>query len=382
MTGEWTTPEGIAAKVRRRWDDGSLLRAHGQSAEFHSIDIPLRGPRASEIGDDVEAVRAWVARLVSGSRDGLRYDLEWTSVGGRSIGRNLLPSRARVATYSQAWALLGVAAQVRRFEAVLEAAAGHEAVRAWVLAHPLRALDAHERMPRLVAAYGWLDANRGSSRYLREITAPGVDTKFAELNRSDLAGMLGVPSSAAGFAAGLGLRSTPDLLRLRVDAGLGLPEPLSELGVRADEVAALPIAPSAALVVENMVTYLSVPVPAGGVVIWGRGFDVDRVGRLPWLTGVPVDYWGDIDTHGFAILDRLRAWLPQVRSVLMDRDTLVEHRERWVREERPTAAALTRLTPAEHGLYVDLAEGRLGDGVRLEQERIDWSWVLARLGGV
>lgn len=41
-----------------------------------------------------------------------------------------------------------------------------------------------------------------------------------------------------------------------------------------------------------------------------------------------VHYWGDLDTHGSAILDRLRAWLPQTRSFLMDRETLLDHRER------------------------------------------------------
>jgi hypothetical protein len=54
-------------------------------------------------------------------------------------------------------------------------------------------------------------------------------------------------------------------------------------------------------------------------VIWGKGFDVDAVGRLPWWAVAQVLYWGDIDTDGFAILDRLQAWLPQARSVLMDR---------------------------------------------------------------
>ncbi len=91
----------------------------------------------------------------------------------------------------------------------------------------------------------------------------------------------------------------------------------------------------------------------------GRGgFDVDNVGRLPWLGGADVVYWGDIDTHGFAILDRLRAWLPEARSVLMDQETLLAHRDRWVTEDRPARSALTRLTVDEWGgLYTDLVEG-------------------------
>ena len=93
---------------------------------------------------------------------------------------------------------------------------------------------------------------------------------------------------------------------------------------------------------------------------------------------MPVHYWGDLDTHGFAILDRLRAWLPQTTSFLMDRDTLLAHRERWGSEPSPTAAALTRLTDAEQATYEDLVGDRYADRVRLEQERIDWAWALER----
>ena len=39
----------------------------------------------------------------------------------------------------------------------------------------------------------------------------------------------------------------------------------------------------------------------------------------------------------------------------------------------------TRLTADEYRLYSELVEGGLGDGVRLEQERVDWSWVEQRL---
>lgn len=91
---------------------------------------------------------------------------------------------------------------------------------------------------------------------------------------------------------------------------------------------------------------------------------------------------GDIDTHGFAILDRLRAWMPAARSVLMDRETLLAHRDRWVAEDRPASSNLTRLTPDEQDVYADLVEDRLAERVRLEQERIDWSWVEERLAYV
>jgi hypothetical protein len=375
----WTTPDDIAARVRRRWDDGSLLRDYANGEPFESIEISLRVPKPAQIGDDVAAARDWVAGLDAGRRDNTRYALEWKSVGGRQIGRNAVPVRAVISSHEQASALLGVGAAVRRFDDLLALVHEHPRIREWIVANPHRALTLAPEMPRLIAAYEWLDEHRQSQRYLREISAPGVDTKFAERRRSDLAGMLGVSASATGFLADLGLRSKPTFVRLRPAQSLGLPGPITELAVRSEELAQLEVQPRVALVIENEITYLTAEVPEDGTVIWGKGFEVDNVGRLPWLAGADVAYWGDIDTHGFAILDRLRAWLPTARSALMDRETLLVHRDRWVTEDRPATSVLTRLTPAEHGLYRELVEDGLGDRVRLEQERIDWNWAKKRL---
>ncbi|ATD70008.1 MULTISPECIES: Wadjet anti-phage system protein JetD domain-containing protein [Gordonia] len=380
MTRRWTSPDDIAGKVRRRWDDGTLLRAHADAKPFEPIEIPLRGPTASQIGEDLGAARDWVTVMDSGRQGDRRYALVWQSVGGRHVGRNQLPSRAVVSTFDQAWALLGVSPAVRQFDELLESASAHPAVRDWMLRYPLRALELGPEMPRLIAAYAWLNTHRDSHRYLREISAPGVDTKFAERHRPVLAAMLGVSSTASGFLSGLGLQTKPESVRLRPSASMGLPAALTEITVRTDELARLAVQPRTALVIENEITYLCVDVPDDGVVLWGKGFEVDRIGRLPWLAGVPIRYWGDLDTHGFAILDRLRAWLPQTESVLMDRETLVAHRDRWVIEQRPASSDLVRLTPTERDLYTDLVMDALGERVRLEQERIDWAWAQERLG--
>lgn len=379
MTRGWTTPGDIAAKVRRRWDDGTLLRAYMTHEPIDVIDLPIRGPKPFEIGDDLGAVRDWVSRLDTGRHHDRRYTLDWQSVGGRHIGRNQLPSRAIVSSFDQAVALLGVRDEVRQFDEVLAITSGHHAVREWVTAYPHRSLELRDEMPRLVVAHQWLDVHRNSGRYLREISAPGVDTKFAEKHRGVLAAMLAVPATPGGFVSGLGLRTKPEFVRLRPAPTLGLPTPATELAMRAEELVELSVQPQSGIVVENEITYLSVEVPKDGLVIWGKGFDIDRVGRLPWLVDVNVTYWGDIDTHGFAILDRLRAWLPQTQSALMDRATLMAHRDRWVDEDRPTKAALRRLTLDEQELYEELATDALGERVRLEQERIDWGWASDRL---
>lgn len=270
-------------------------------------------------------------------------------MGGRSVGRNEVPSHAVVATREQAWALLGVADDVARFDGLLAMVEGREAVVEWLRARPLQGLELASELPRLLAALDWLEANRGSGQYLRQITAPGVDTKFTERHRAVLARILGVPVPQADFLAALGLQSAPSLGHLRPAPSLRPIAGVSELAIRADELAALDLDVRQTLVVENKITYLSVPVPEQGVVVWGQGFDVGKVARLPWLAGSELVYWGDLVPRGFEILNLLRRLHPLTRSVLMDRETLLRHRDRWVSEATtPAPAVLETLTPEEH----------------------------------
>lgn len=92
-----------------------------------------------------------------------------------------------------------------------------------------------------------------------------------------------------------------------------------------------------------------------------------------------VLYWGDIDTHGFHILDQLRSHHPHVHSILMDEETLLAHRDFWGREDTPTHAVLTHLGAGENAVYAALQAGTFAPLLRLEQELLRWDWVLARL---
>lgn len=145
--------------------------------------------------------------------------------------------------------------------------------------------------------------------------------------------------------------------------------------VRADEFTVPPAGASRACVLENEITYLAAPCPAGVMLILGGSYAVPVLESLGWLAGLDLVYWGDIDTHGFAILDRMRQRFPRVRSVLMDRTTLLAHRDQWVTEPSPPTSSLHFLDKADAALYADLVADRLGRSVRLEQERIGFGHI-------
>jgi hypothetical protein len=60
---------------------------------------------------------------------------------------------------------------------------------------------------------------------------------------------------------------------------------------------------------------------------------------------------------------------------MMDESTLMMHRSLWVEEkEQHPSADLPLLTDGERVVYCGLKQQRWGRNVRLEQERIAWSY--------
>jgi len=298
------------------------------------------------------------------------------------VGFNEVPRRAWIDSFEQAWRILKVNDLVRDFAAAV-ALAESEAPRLadWARVNPMALLATRDSWADLLRTIRWIEESAASNHYLREIDIPGIDTKFIEQHRGILTTLLDVQLDPAridlsrprsDFAGRFGFRGKPEYVRMRALDG-ELLGGFTELTVRVDELAARPPTQGTVVIVENDTTYLALPAGMDAIAICSGGYAVSRLAGLPWLAHRQVIYWGDIDTHGFAMLSQLRASLPRAASLLMDRATLLAHEGQWVREPKPTNARLPGLDEAEHGLYVDLIEGRFGEAVRLEQERISFS---------
>jgi len=379
----------VLARLRSRWDRGEWLADVAEGATFEPVTVALRRPTATDVRDRFDECRSWV----DGWRDERARPLQVlrSPVGGRLSGINQLPASAAVHSAADLVRLLRVEDQVadhRRVRDSTEQLAPE--LLPWVRrrGHHLRAHA--DDWPGVLRALAWLRDPRNAGRYLREVDAAGVDTKLVERHRGVLAELLElllpterveVPAARGDLAARFGFARRPEYVRWR---WLGPPTgswPYREATVRADELAATPPPAGHVLVVENEITYLALPDLPDTVAVWGKGYALDGLRSQTWLADRQVRYAGDLDTHGFAILDRLCGWHPGVTSVLMDRETLLAHRERWGREPTPTRAQLLHLDAHEDRLYRDLADDVLGPSVRLEQERIDYAWLVARLRG-
>jgi hypothetical protein len=383
----WTEPEQLLATLRARWDRGLYLKAHAAGEPFVPITLPIKGPTADELLGDPAAVAAWVDRWRKASQPRPGHagvTIESRVVRSRALGDNEVPARIRLGTFEELAAVLDmkqVVAQLARQIQVTRCEL--PAAVPWVVAHPLEVVAHSAIWNRALSTARWIVDHDVSDLDIRHLDLPGVDTKFVEQHRTLLGRLLEhalpaqrVDRSSAHFVARFGFRSRPRYVRFRLLAPVpAFPYEVTEMELRADELARVPLPIRTAFVVENKASYLAFPAVPSAIAIFGEGFGVTTLEKVPWLSQRELVYWGDIDTHGFAILHRLRERVPAVRSILMDRDTLLAHREQVVAEPSPTNAALPTLTEHEAALYKDLVEDRYGTAVRLEQERIRFSRV-------
>lgn len=154
---------------------------------------------------------------------------------------------------------------------------------------------------------------------------------------------------------------------------------LADLTVPVEDLARLELGVDDVIVTENEVNGLALPARSRTLVLFGQGYAVERLVEVPWLQRRRLLYWGDIDTHGFAMLDRFRGVFPATASLMMDRATLLAHRRMWVEERDQCLEHLPHLDASEGALYRELLSRAHGEHGRLEQERIGFGWVKAAL---
>lgn len=397
-----------AKRLRSRSGDwAGLLVSSGTVDEGFALG--LKSPTEAQVLADRAAVLTWVGdwRAVDGAH-GATVDWEhraWSRVGGQTVPVRLrLADPAALARFAggeaaTAWRSLAERARqlrerfLRGGESDCSGDHGLGDGLAQVLRRHRAAIAGLDEagFAQVLEAAAWLAAHPGGRMRPRQMPLRGVDSKWFARHRSLVSALHTVLTGGRV----LDILDPEDRVRIRIlgsgsvadmsgvvggDAvtveGTAALAGLTDLAAPLEQIAGLPLRPRLVLVSENLESMLALPGWDGVIAVHGSGYAVSVLERVEWLRDVPILYWGDLDSHGFAILHRLRRHLPQVTSVLMDEQTLVDHRDLWVREEKPHRGEFGTLTGQEARA---LARVRAEGDVRLEQERIPWEVALARL---
>jgi hypothetical protein len=379
----WSTPADLRAQLARLWERGELLRDTLSGTPRFPLRLTLKTPSSSDLSERFEAVRQWTATLAKAP---LR--IEWQEVRHRVQGKQRLPAATWIDTAEAAIAWLGKQNDWAQFARLVESTRqACPALLPWLEKRPLQALTLATEWPRLLAVVAWRQAHPQPGIYLRQVDLAGIHSKFIEAHRAVLAELfdLALPSEqidrggSGQFAARYGFRDKP----LRIRWRLLDPDIAALPGTRAPDItldansfSRLTLPVRTVIITENETNFLALPELPGTLAIFGAGYGWEALARAKWLANCTLLYWGDIDTHGFAILDQLRGHFPRVESLMMDRATLEAHSAFWGREEKPLKIDLQRLSTVEMAFYDDLRDNRIGDNLRLEQEHLGYAWVM------
>ena len=382
------SPADLAVRARRmyeRFARGWVVDARADA----TIDIPLHPPTERDALFDLEGARSWTqswrkveadlpVRVVWAERDWSRIGRQHVAVRAQVEGADAIAAVAGWSREWHAWVRRIADLRVAMLDAVSDAAGSDglkERMDAALRTHA-RAIAALTSADAQIlnAVVVWIIQHPVSGLRVRQVPVRGIHTKWLERHRAVVESLVG----AATGKEGLGLVAAADRLRICILDPALRPAGVRDLAAPISELSGLPFDGNlqVVLMVENLETLLALPDAKGVVAIHGSGYVGHLAADLPWVQATPVLYWGDLDSHGFAILNRIRASGITVVSVLMDCTVLEEYRDLCVPEPRPFRGELSRLTAAETEALQLLRER--GD-VRLEQERVAWSYAWGTL---
>ena len=387
----WTSPADLKLEVQKWWDKGDLLREQLQLESSFPRRLKFKTPSSSEMIGSFEELRSWVSTLLKLDR----FRVVMREVNHRVYSKNSVPSEVWVDTVDDAMAILGKKKEAKRFsELIAYTKTEQPSLITWLAKKPLQALSMANEWQQILQVVNWVSTNPRPGIYTRQVDIPGLDTKFIEKHREILSECLdlvlqreSIDESATGlqgFAQRYGFKEKTKHIRIRfLDPSCflsGTTGDEEDIYLDLKSFATLRTTVRQVFITENEINFLSLPNIPGSMAIFGAGYGFDTITEAHWLNNCKIYYWGDVDTHGFAILSDLRSHFPQTESIMMDEKTLLEHFEFKVEEQNQNKAkSLPYLTRAEDALYTKLKENEFAHHFRLEQERIPWNYATKRI---
>lgn len=385
----WTTSADIKAQLNHLWGRGELLRHIVSNKLQFPLRLRFKKPDSAALAEQFDSVRVWVTSLTS-----LKHiRIEWREFNHRMQGTQRLPQSIWIDQLDDALRLIEKKGDTARFTELLSLTRTKQpALLTWLDKRPLQALELADQWEHLLSIVEWMLDHPHPDIYLRQVDISGIHSKFLEKHRTVISELLdlvlppeAINSERTGinqFASRYGFLDKPARIRFRVlDENIQLLSGpvMPDITMDAFSFTMLNLQIQRIFITENETNFLAFPPLAGSIVIFGSGYGWDAISKAEWLVRHPIYYWGDIDTHGFAILNQLRTKFNHVLSFLMDRQTLMTHEMFWGEENTQVTHDLLMLTTEETVLYNELRDNRIRKNLRLEQERVGFKWIMTAL---
>lgn len=365
-------PQRVHNWCEKKYPD--FLRSLISGKSFFPLEIKVGHPRPDYDHDRLDKeVRAL-------AEANLGYHIEWTTRKFRLSGEQRIPKRIWFENAQEYLAAVQRAREVEQFCTNLSLIRQQcPGILPWAARNPLKLVAAGDIWPNLVKVCQYFLSNPKPGKYARELPI-SVPTKFIAEHKAILDSLLQTlfPDAACqraerSFEERFGLRSEEPLIRFRLldEEMLGNFGPVvRDASVPLSEALQLDWKDRLIVVVENKMTFLTLPQLRHTIGVWGAGNAAQLLLSIRWLRNCSLLYWGDIDVHGFHIVSRLRGAFPQLQTVMMDLHTLDHHATFVTAAKSASHENVLMLTEKEHEAYVRVKDGQL----LLEQEKIPYDY--------
>jgi len=367
------------------WQRGDLHRAFLENSACFPVTISLPSWSSKVLLTEFSAVQEEIYSLREQSKKH-GFAILHNVVNHRQLGEQKIPVAVEFENEAIFLRFLRHADEFSEFKLLAEKTLRRfPTLKNWLNRYPFKLMAFSKVWFSLLDVCDYFEQHPRPNLYLRQLDIVGVDTKFIENHKAILTEILDVilPETARdltvtglsnhGFERRYGLRYELPQIRLRIlDKRFAICG-LTDLTLTMLEFNQLDLPIDTVFITENKVNGLAFPHVENALVIFGLGYAVDLLANARFLQNVKIYYWGDLDSHGFAILSRMRGYFPQTESFLMDNETLMKFENLWVQdpENKAITHELANLTAAEQAVFQTLKTHH----IRLEQERVSYGYL-------
>lgn len=373
------TSAEIKKKASRKYTD--YLRDVAAGKTFQPIEIPCDKKASDTIAEYQKEFND--IRSLSKEVKGYGYTIDWKTVKTKMLGTQGLPSKIKFETAEDFERFLQKVKEVNVFRKNVALINGkfHE-LQCWIEKYPLKVIENSEYWSDILKILNYFSKNPQPQLYIRELPIE-VHTKFIEQHKAVIGELLDIVikeyinTNEKEFEKRYNLRYDESMVRMRILDGTLAAEffsGLDDITIPVSKFLRLQIPISKAYIVENKVNFLTFPLVANSIVIWGKGYGIASIKESELLKSSELIYWGDLDAQGFEILSQFRGYFAQVKSLLMDKTTFDKYFENDLGTPSKVNVELN-LTTEEKNLYQYIK----ANNYRLEQEKIPQSYVIEHI---
>jgi hypothetical protein len=376
------TPKEIKQKAINKYP--AFLEAYLEGTDFFPLNIPS-DKKPSSI---YQSFLIEISQIVDESKEkkGFGYVIDWKEVSTQRFGNQFLPSLIKFEDEANYLRFINKEKEFQLFKTnIKNILASLPQLTTWV----------RHRIPWIIKyTYQWEDIlkvcyyflnNPYPNLYIRELPI-NVHTKFIEENQGVLRELLDnlipeyVNKEETVFEKRFNLKYNEPLIRLLIlDPSLAETNfsGVADLSIKQSDFEKLNLAVDTVIILENktnfnnIFNFLTLPRLKNSLAIFGKGFGLGSLKNSLWLEKVKIYYWGDIDAQGFQILSQLRSYFPQVKSLMMDFETLKEFNDECVTGTLTNVNFMDSLTEPETFVFQHVKT----NNIRLEQEKISHQYV-------